>query len=171
MVDGAQRRLGCRLGRQPAAAEGAAGEPAADPAAAARLPPAARSWLGPALVAGEPVAPPPTLPRQGPCRRRLAMAAIGGALASLRSCRRRRARPSKSARCSSWANAAMRVHDRMPVLLATDAARRWLKRGPLPTELLTPYLADAMTGWRAGDDARSSRIEPHPGMAEPISSA
>src|SRR4051794_16412976 len=82
MVDGAQRRLGCRLGRQPAAAEGAAGEPAADPAAAARLPPAARSWLRPALVAGEPVAPPPPLLRQGPCRRLLALAAMGSALAS-----------------------------------------------------------------------------------------
>src|SRR3954452_13135605 len=47
--------------RRPPAAEGAAGKPAADPAAEARLPPAARSWLRPALVAGEPVAPPPTL--------------------------------------------------------------------------------------------------------------
>src|SRR4051794_28269490 len=94
------------------------------------------------------------------------MAASGGALASLRSCRRRRARPSKSARCSSWANAGMRVHDRMPVLLATDAARRWPERGPLLAELLVPYPAKAMTAWRVGDDAKSSRIEPHPGMAE-----
>jgi putative SOS response-associated peptidase YedK len=29
------------------------------------------------------------------------------------------------------ANAIMRVHDRMPVILATDAARRWLEPGPL----------------------------------------
>src|SRR4051812_39200494 len=83
MVGGAQRRPGCQLGRQPAAAEGAAEEPAADPAAEARLLPAARSWLCPALVLGEPVAPPPTLLRQGPCRRLLAMVvAIGSALAS-----------------------------------------------------------------------------------------
>ena len=34
------------------------------------------------------------------------------------------------------ANAAMRVHDRMPVILATDAARRWIEPGPLPAELL-----------------------------------
>ena len=32
------------------------------------------------------------------------------------------------------ANAAMRVHDRMPVILATDAARRWIEPGPLPAE-------------------------------------
>ena len=34
------------------------------------------------------------------------------------------------------ANATMRVHDRMPVILATDAARRWIEPGPLPAELL-----------------------------------
>ncbi len=39
------------------------------------------------------------------------------------------------------ANAIMRVHDRMPVILATDAARRWIEPGPLPTELLAPYPA------------------------------
>ena len=44
------------------------------------------------------------------------------------------------------ANAAMRVHDRMPVILATDAARRWIEPGPLPAELLVPYPAEAMTG-------------------------
>ena len=36
------------------------------------------------------------------------------------------------------ANATMRVHDRMPVILATDAARRWIEPGPLPAELLVP---------------------------------
>ena len=66
------------------------------------------------------------------------------------------------------ANAAMRVHDRMPAILGTEAARRWLEPGPLPAELLVPYPAEAMTAWRVGDDAKSSRIEPHPGMAEPV---
>ena len=36
------------------------------------------------------------------------------------------------------ANATMRVHDRMPVILETDAARRWVEPGPLPAELLVP---------------------------------
>jgi putative SOS response-associated peptidase YedK len=60
------------------------------------------------------------------------------------------------------------LHDRMPVILATDAARRWLEPGPLPAELLMPYPASPMTAWRVSDDAKSSRIEPHAGMAEPV---
>ena len=63
------------------------------------------------------------------------------------------------------ANAAMRVHDRMPVILATDAARRWIEPGPLPAELLVPYQAEEMQ--RVGDAAKNSRIEPYAGMAEP----
>jgi putative SOS response-associated peptidase YedK len=66
------------------------------------------------------------------------------------------------------ANAIMRVHDRMPVILATDAARRWLEPGPLPAELLVPYPAEEMTTWRVSDEAKNSRIEPHAGMAEPV---
>ena len=62
----------------------------------------------------------------------------------------------------------MRVHDRMPVILATEAARRWVEPGPLPADLLVPYPAEAMTAWRVGDDAKNSRIEPHAGMAEPV---
>ena len=69
------------------------------------------------------------------------------------------------------ANAAMRVHDRMPVILGTEAARRWIEPGPLPAELLVPYPAEEMTAWRVGDDAKNSRIEPHPGMAEPVAAA
>ena len=69
------------------------------------------------------------------------------------------------------ANAAMRVHDRMPAILGTEAARRWLEPGPLPAELLVPYPAEEMQAWRVSDDAKSSRIEPHPGMAEPVSGA
>ena len=66
------------------------------------------------------------------------------------------------------ANAAMRVHDRMPAILGSEAARRWLEPGPLPAELLVPYPAEEMQAWRVGDAAKSSRLEPHPGMAEPV---
>ena len=59
-------------------------------------------------------------------------------------------------------------HDRMPVILATDAARRWIEPGPLPAELLVPYSAEEMTAWRVGDAAKNSRIEPHAGMAEAV---
>ena len=34
-------------------------------------------------------------------------------------------------------------------------------------ELSAPYPAEAITTW-GGDDAKSSRVEPHPGMAEPV---
>ena len=66
------------------------------------------------------------------------------------------------------ANATMRVHDRMPVILPTNAARRWNQPGPLSAELLVPYPAEEMQTWRVGDDAENSRIESHPGMAEPV---
>ena len=39
---------------------------------------------------------------------------------------------------------------------------------PLPHELLVPYPAEPMTAWRVSDAAKSSRIEPHAGMAEPV---
>jgi hypothetical protein len=44
----------------------------------------------------------------------------------------------------------------------------WLEPGPLPADLLVPYPAEEMQAWRVSDDAKSSRIEPHPGMAEPV---
>jgi putative SOS response-associated peptidase YedK len=56
----------------------------------------------------------------------------------------------------------------MPVILATDAARRWLEPGPPAAELLMPYPAEPMTAWRVGGEATNSRIEPHVGMAEPV---
>jgi putative SOS response-associated peptidase YedK len=55
----------------------------------------------------------------------------------------------------------------MPAILGTEAARRWLEPEPPPAELLVPYPAKAMLAWRVGDDAKNSRIEPHPGMAGP----
>ena len=63
----------------------------------------------------------------------------------------------------------MRMHHRMPANLGTDAARRWLKPGPLPAELLAPYPADEMRAWRFSDVATNSTSEPHPGMAERLS--
>jgi putative SOS response-associated peptidase YedK len=66
------------------------------------------------------------------------------------------------------ANAVMRVHDRMPAILVIEAARHWLEPGPLPAELLVPYPAEEMQAWRVGDDAKSSRIEPHAGMVEAV---
>src|SRR4051812_44464370 len=111
--------------RRPPAAEGAAGEPAADTAVEGPLAPAAWPRSCPALVLGEPMAAPPTLLIQGRCTQVLAMGASGRGLASLRCWRRRRARPSKSARCTSWANAATRVHDRMPAIQGAEAERRW----------------------------------------------
>ena len=47
--------------------------------------------------------------------------------------------------------------------LVSEAARQWLEPGPLPAELLVPYPAEEMTAWRVADDAKNSRIEPHPG--------
>ena len=66
------------------------------------------------------------------------------------------------------ADAAMRVYDRMPAILSTGAARAWMEPGPLPAELLAPFPAEEMTAWRVDDDAKSSRIEPRPGMAGPV---
>ena len=51
----------------------------------------------------------------------------------------------------------------MPVILATDVARRWIEPGPLPPELLVPYHPEDRR--RVADDAKNSRIEPHAGMA------
>ena len=54
----------------------------------------------------------------------------------------RRRRPARSADTYTLiitdANATMRVHDRMPVMLGTDAARRWVEPGPLPPSCWCP---------------------------------
>lgn len=69
------------------------------------------------------------------------------------------------------ANGAMRVHNRMPVMLQARAARTWIEPGPLPFELLQPYPADEMTAWRVIDNAKNSRITPRPAMAAPVEEA
>lgn len=65
------------------------------------------------------------------------------------------------------ANAAIRVHDRMPLILEDDDLAAWLAPGAVPTALLRSYPAERMTGWRVIDEARNSRIADHPGMLEP----
>ena len=52
------------------------------------------------------------------------------------------------------ANAAMRVHDRMPVILATDAARRWIEPGRCRRSCWCRYPAEKMTAWRVGVEQR-----------------
>ena len=67
------------------------------------------------------------------------------------------------------ASAAIRIHDRMPVILeGDDAMGAWLRPGPVPTATLRPYPADRMAGWRVPDEARNSRIPDHPGLIEPV---
>ena len=66
------------------------------------------------------------------------------------------------------ANAVTRIHGRMPAIPSAEAARRWLDVDPLSAEFLMPYPAEEMPAWRVSDDAKSSRIEPHAGMAEPV---
>ena len=46
--------------------------------------------------------------------------------------------------------------------------RRWIEPGLLPADLVGPYPADEMTAWRIAADAKNSRIEPRPGMTEPV---
>ena len=54
------------------------------------------------------------------------------------------------------ANSIMRVHDRMPAILDTEAARAWLEPAPLPAELLVPFPAEQMTAWRVANDAKTA---------------
>ena len=53
---------------------------------------------------------------------------------------------------------------------AGPTGRFWVCRAcsSVPAELLVPYPAEEMTAWRVADDAKNSRIEPHPGMTEPV---
>ena len=50
----------------------------------------------------------------------------------------------------------MRVHDRRPAILGTEAARRWLEPGPRPAEVLVPYPAREIKPWCVCDDAKST---------------
>ena len=65
------------------------------------------------------------------------------------------------------ANAVIRLHDRMPVILEDSVMREWLVPGPIPQRALDPYPADRMRGWQVGPHARNSRLPDHAGMIEP----
>lgn len=66
------------------------------------------------------------------------------------------------------ANEAIRVHDRMPVMLSLEEALTWLQEPEPPFELLRPYPAELMQGWRVSDEAKSSRGHDHAGLIEPV---
>ena len=66
------------------------------------------------------------------------------------------------------ANAAIHIHDRMPVILEPADYGRWLEPGDVPTDLLRPYPADQMQGWRVTDAARSSRSPDSPDLIAPV---
>ena len=66
------------------------------------------------------------------------------------------------------ANAAIRVHDRMPVILDPEEARAWLTADDPPLDLLRPYPADRMTGHRVGNAAKSSRAPDGPDLVAPV---
>lgn len=69
------------------------------------------------------------------------------------------------------ANAVIRIHDRMPVLLDAHDARRWLTDPEPPLHLLRPYPAELMHGWRVGDAAKSSRGPDEPALIAPVAEA
>jgi len=62
------------------------------------------------------------------------------------------------------ANSVLRVHDRMPVMLNVDEALAWLMEPEPPLELLRPYPADLMHGWRVPDGAKNPRGQDHKGL-------
>lgn len=66
------------------------------------------------------------------------------------------------------ANEAIRIHDRMPVMLSFNEALSWLREDEPPTELLRPYAAELMQSWRVGDEAKSSKGADHSGLIVPI---
>lgn len=72
---------------------------------------------------------------------------------------------------TTTANEAIRIHDRMPVMITEpEAMREWLFADDLPEHLLVPFPAERMAGWRVVDEARNSRAPEHPGMVEPVES-
>ena len=63
---------------------------------------------------------------------------------------------------------AIRVHDRMPVILDESDYRRWLQPGDVPVDLTRPYQGGDLEGWRVGDAARSPRSPDHPGLIDRV---
>ena len=66
------------------------------------------------------------------------------------------------------ANSVIHIHNRMPVILVPEHHERWLAPGDVPTDLLRPYPADRMQGWRVGDAIKSSRSPDSPRLLEPV---
>ncbi len=66
------------------------------------------------------------------------------------------------------ASPVIREHDRMPVIVDEADWAAWLAPGEPPAELLRPYPAERMEGWRVPDAARSSRGPDHPGLITPV---
>lgn len=66
------------------------------------------------------------------------------------------------------ANAAIRIHDRMPVFLDHAEARRWVLDPEPPLDLLRPYPAELMHGWRVADAAKSNRSPDGPNLIAPV---
>jgi putative SOS response-associated peptidase YedK len=65
-----------------------------------------------------------------------------------------------------------RVHGRMPVILSKEDEETWINPDIVEPEhvqqLLKPYPANLMEGWRAPDAARSPRSLDHPDFIKPI---
>lgn len=66
------------------------------------------------------------------------------------------------------ANSVLRIHDRMPVMLNAEEARRWVMDPEPPLELLRPYPPELMHVWRVGDEAKKSGGRDHPGLIAPV---
>ncbi|MEO1222626.1 MAG: SOS response-associated peptidase family protein [Pseudomonadota bacterium] len=69
------------------------------------------------------------------------------------------------------ANEAIRVHDRMPAIIPIEddqAAMRWLFDPDWPLDLLKPYPAEDMEGWRVSDAAKRSRPRQGRYLIEPV---
>jgi len=70
------------------------------------------------------------------------------------------------------ANETIRVHNRMPAIIPIEddeAAMRWLFDPDWPLDLLKPYPAADMEGWRVSDAAKRSRPRQGRYLIEPVS--
>lgn len=65
-------------------------------------------------------------------------------------------------------NPAIRVHNRMPVILDDHQALSWITPGAVPLGLTEPFKHSTIRGWRVSDTAKNSRISDHEGMIAPL---
>ena len=69
------------------------------------------------------------------------------------------------------ANDVLRVHNRMPAMIAmedAESAERWLFDEEWPLDVLATYANDDLEGWRVTDKARSSQVVDGPDFVEPV---